>query len=138
VDDSLLVGFLQSLGDLASQRQRLFEWEGAGFQTLRERRALDELHDEGFGVLALLQAEDRGDVRVMQLGQELCLALETRQTLPVFDERRGEHLDRHVTLQLGVGRAVDLPHPALAQRGGDLVGAETNAGAECHSRPCAK
>ena len=36
----------------------------------------------------------------------------------------GQDLDRDVALELGVGRAVDLPHAAFAELVGDLVGAE--------------
>ncbi len=90
-------------------------------QTLRQGRALDKLHDEGLRALALLHAEDRGDVGVVELGKQLRFALEALEALLVFREGCGQDLDRDVPLQLGVGRAVDLTHPALAQLGGDLV-----------------
>ena len=74
-----------------------------------------------------LEAVDRGDVRVVELREELRLALESRQALLVLGERRGQDLDRDLALQPRVGRAVDLAHPALAELGGDLVGAEALA-----------
>ena len=52
------------------------------------------------------------------------LALEPRQVIGVIRQRRGQHLDRHLAIQLGVARAVHLAHPALAEQGDDLVHAE--------------
>ena len=47
----------------------------------------------------VLEAEDRGDVRVVELGEELRFALEARQALLVLGERRRQDLDRHLALQ---------------------------------------
>ena len=72
---------------------------------------------------------------MVELGEELRLALEAREALPVLGEGRGQDLDRDVALELGVGRAVDLAHAALAELGGDLVGAEAGAGARVIASP---
>ncbi len=58
-------------------------------------------------------------------GEDLGFALKPRQTFGVGREQRREDLDRDLTLQLGVGRAIDLPHPALADLRGDFVVAES-------------
>ena len=80
---------------------------GPALQPLGEVLALDELHDEGADAARLLEAVDRGDVRVLELGEELRLALEAREALGVGGERLGQDLDRDLALQLRVGRAVD-------------------------------
>ena len=105
---------------------------GAALQPLGEVLALDELHDEGADAARLLEAVDRGDVRVLELGEELRLALEAGEAVGVGGERLGEDLDRDLALQLRVGRAVDDPHPALAERAGDLVAAEAGSRAQAH------
>src|SRR4029079_7782589 len=77
--------------------------------------------------VGVFEAENRGDVRMMELGEKLRLALETPQPLRVPGEGSGQHLDRHLSLQPRVGGPPNLTHAALAELGGDLVGAETGA-----------
>ena len=55
------------------------------------------------------------------------LALEASQGIGICGERLWQNLDRHVAIELGVPRPVDLPHAARAERRQDLVGAETGA-----------
>ena len=104
--------------------------ERPGVEPLAKRRTLDELHDQCAHAAGIFEAEDRGDVRVVELREELRFALEAREALLVGSERRRQHLDRHLALELRVGRALHLPHPALAQLGGDLVGAQLRADQE--------
>ena len=52
------------------------------------------------------------------------------QTIRVVRQRRQQHLDRDVAIQLRVSRAIDGAHAALAERGEDLEGAEARAGGE--------
>ena len=60
------------------------------------------------------------------------LALEPRQASRVAGERRGQDLDRDLAPEPRVPGAVDLAHPARAERGEDLVGAEVSArGEQC-------
>ncbi len=133
VNDPLLVRRLERLGDLAGDGQGLLERDRPALQSLGEVFALDELHHERADAVRLLEAVDRGDVRVLKLGEELCLALEAGEALGVGGEHLGEDLDGDLALQLRVGRAVDDPHPALAEGAGDLVGAECRA--DLHESP---
>ena len=127
MDDSLLVRRLEGLGDLAGDGEGLVERERPALQPLGEVLALDELHDEGAHAARLLEAVDRGDVGVLQLGEDLRLALEAGEAVGVRGERLRQDLDRDLALELRVGRPVDDAHAALAERGGDLVGAEARA-----------
>ena len=47
-----------------------------------------------------------------QGGEQVSLALKAPQALGVLDDLRGQHLDRHVAVEVGVGRPVHLTHPA--------------------------
>src|SRR5262249_43332129 len=49
------------------------------------------------------------------------LALEAGHALGVLRERLRQNLDRHIASELGIGGAVDGPHPALAELGRDVV-----------------
>src|SRR5690606_27651886 len=88
--------------------------------------------DEGVALAARLHAVDLGDVRVVELGEQLRLALEAREALGIGDEAGGQDFDRDVAFELGIVGAIDLAHPAFAELGGDLVGTEADAGGERH------
>ena len=66
-------------------------------------------------------------------GDGLGLALESGERFGVAGELVGQDLDRDVALQPRVARPVDLAHPARAERGEDLVGAEAGTGRQGHS-----
>ena len=82
---------------------------------------------------ALFEAVDRGDVRMVQRREHFRFALKARQPIVVSGERGGQDLDRDLALQLRVGRAIHLAHPAFADRARDFVDAETGAGSEGQS-----
>ena len=50
----------------------------------------------------------------------------------VLGEALGQHLDRDLAMQARVAGAIDLAHPARAQRSDDLVLSETGTGGEGH------
>ena len=54
----------------------------------------------------------------------LGFALETRDALGIRREGLGKDLDGHLAAEGRVGGAVDLPHPAFADPGGDFVDAK--------------
>ena len=56
------------------------------------------------------------------------LLLEPAQPVGVAGDADGQHLDRDLTAQARVPRAVDLAHPARSQGGEDLVRTEAVAG----------
>ena len=75
----------------------------------------------------------RADVRVVQAGDGLRLALEPLLQIRVGGECLGQHLERHVPVERGIAGAVDLAHSALAYLGGDRIRAECGAEAQGHS-----
>ena len=126
MDDAVLVGLLERLRDLLRDGERFVEWDRAALQPVREVLALDEFHREevdarGVVERGALEAVDVGDVRVIERREQLGLALEARQALGVRRERGRQHLDRHVAVELRVGGAIHLAHPARAERRDDLV-----------------
>lgn len=63
------------------------------------------------------------------------LTLESGQALGVLGEAVGKYLDRHITPQLGVGRAIDLAHSARTEEGGYLVRANLETVFQGHVLP---
>ena len=99
---------------------------------LRERLALDELEDEPAHAARLLEPVDVRDVRMIEGGQHLGLALEARKPVGIRGERLGKNLDRDVAAELRVLRPIDLSHPARAERREDLVRSEAGSGRQGH------
>ena len=72
-----------------------------------------------------------GDVRMVERGEQLRLALEARQALRVLRRTAaGSTLMRDLAAEPRVARAVDLAHAARAERRHDLVGSEPGARGE--------
>jgi hypothetical protein len=124
---------VKGFGDLLRDRQGVVEPNRATRNPLREIVALDQLHDERPDTVGVVEPVDAGDVRMIQRGEGLRFTLEAREPVRVLRERLGQNLDGDVAIQLRVARAVDLAHPAFADRRSDFIGAETGAGGQSQS-----
>ena len=75
---------------------------------------------------------DLGDVGMVEAGENLRLSLEAGQAIRIGSERLWKHLQRDLAVELRVSGLVDLPHPALADEGGDVIVAESGADFNSH------
>jgi hypothetical protein len=75
VDDALGVGLLQPFRDLPGDLQRLADLERPVGQHRRERLAGDEFEDQIAMAVALLEAVDGRDVRMVQRAEDARLGL---------------------------------------------------------------
>ena len=80
----------------------------------------------------LLEAVDRGDVRMVERREQLRLAPEAGEAFGIGSEELGQDLQRDVAAELRVARAIDLAHAAGAEQGGDPVRAEPSTGGQRH------
>ena len=96
---------------------------GPRCEPLGERLALDQLQHERARrrCRALLEAVDRADVRMVERREHPRFALEAREPLGIRREDVRQDLDRDVAPELRVARAIDLAHPARAERRKDSV-----------------
>ena len=110
-----------------------YSWTWNGSEVL----AFDEFHREEVDVLPVverpaLEAVDVGDVRMIEGGEQLGLALKTGEPFAVLRQLGGEHLDGHVAVELRVPCTVHLAHPTGADGRGDLVRPEADARRKAH------
>jgi hypothetical protein len=124
MDDAFLVRRVERLGDLARDREGVGHGEGPAREAIGECRAPDEFEDQRRDAIGLFESVDGADIRVVQRGQEARFARETGTTFGVGGEVRRQNLDRDVSPELAVARAIDLAHAASAERGDDRVRAE--------------
>jgi hypothetical protein len=121
VDDTLVVGGGQGLGERSGDREEPIERQAALGDDAVERLALDELHRQEVDAVGLLDRVDGDDALVVEGGEGLRLSPEAFQPLGARGHLRRQHLERHVAAELGVGGTVHLAHSAGADRGGDAV-----------------
>jgi hypothetical protein len=91
-----------------------------------------ELHHDEVDPVRGLDLVDGDDVGVVERGGRAGLVYEAGAAGRIREPIRGEDLDRHLAPESGVGGAVDLAHPARAERRQDLVRTETMAGGQSH------
>src|SRR5262245_44518531 len=90
-------------------------------QSVFQRVAFDEFEDQSRSAMRLCDFVDRRDVGVVERGQHLCLAVESRQAFPIAHERRREYFDRDVTTELLVVGAIDFAHATGTEKRADFV-----------------
>src|SRR6266545_2148617 len=104
-------------------------------ELVRQRLALDQLQDERSQSVALLDAVDRADVRMIQRREEACLALEAREAIRIGSERCGQDLDGDIAPKLRIARPIHFAHAACPERAHDFVRPELRTGAKHHMNP---
>jgi hypothetical protein len=132
VDDAGLVGRFERLGDLPRDGHRFRERDGTTRHPSRQILTLDQFHDESQRLS--LKAVNLGNVGVVQRGEGPGLAIEAPDPLGVARKRRRQDLDRDVSAELPVARAIDLAHAAAAKRRSDFIGSNAGAGEKRHGR----
>jgi hypothetical protein len=103
-------------------------------KTIGERRPFHQFHHQrrhgGAPVaweMEVLEPVDLRDARMIERSEQPRLAAETHQELGIVARQPGDHLDRHVAMQLGIARPIDLAHPARTERRLDLIRTQTCA-----------
>ena len=134
MNDSLLVGRTEALGDLDGIFHGLAHGERTLCEPVPQRLALEQLRYGVGDSIRGAKVEDGENRRVRKRGDGLGLALKAGESDWVVGQTRGKHLDRHVAGELRVPCAIDLAHSARADRRDDLVGPEPNTRTQCHRR----
>ena len=128
MDDPGVVRGLQRPGNLSRDRQRVVDLNTCGHRCrlaplgdqFGEILPRHQLHDDG----APLDGVYRRDVRMVERGQRRRLALESRESIRISGHGLGQHLDRDVTTELRVARAIHLAHAPFANLAEDAIRSE--------------
>jgi hypothetical protein len=75
---------------------------------------------------------DMRDVWVVERGEDLCLPLESSETLRIVREEIREDFDSYLAIQARVTGTINLPHSAHTNKGENFVRAQPRANAEAH------
>src|SRR5262249_21922535 len=123
MDYPLLVRGVERVTDLARDRQRLLQRDGAGFDPLRQCRPIDQFHHQVVGA----DVVNLADVGVIEGGDGADFALE-----PVAEVLRGE-LDGYVAAHARIVGAVDFAHAAGAEWRQDFVRSQMCSDCKLHT-----
>jgi hypothetical protein len=107
---------LERLGDLLRNRQRIVDPDRSTRDSLRQVLAFDQFHHQSGHVRAALEPENLRDVGMIQRRQDFRLALKAGEAVRIGGDRRGQHLQGDLALQVGIGGPIHLSHPALAEQ----------------------
>src|SRR6185369_11098601 len=77
---------------------------------------------------------ERDDVRMVERGDGLGLALEPCEPIRVLHDVGGQDLDRYIAPKPRVFGAIDLAHASSAEGAENLVRSKTSAGGQAHRR----
>ena len=119
-------------GDLPRDRQGLVRRKRALGDSVGKGRALDELHHERLHASGIFEPVESRDVRMIERGEDFSLALETGEPVWICRHPGRQDLDRDLTLQPRVGRAIHLAHSALAERRDDAVRSQAGSLGQGH------
>ncbi len=129
MDDAVAVRLVERIGDLAREIDRLSARQRSLLESVRQRLALEVLHDEVRDACRFPNVIERADVRVIERRDALRFALEPCTKLGIGRERGRQHFHGDGALEARVTRLIDLAHAAGADGADDLVGSKARSGA---------
>ena len=119
--DTLFVCILQCVADLGNDCEGFFGFQVAAAQNVTQVDAVHILHDEvivpRLGPPRVIHGDD---VRVIQPGKGLCLALESFCKGRVLLQFGVQNLEGDVAVEMALPGSEDESHPALADQFADL------------------
>jgi hypothetical protein len=119
--DALAMRFVQRVGDFHAELQHLLERQRPFLQTRRECFAFQVLHDEVLGPILRAHIMQRTNVGMIQRGDRTGFAFETLPRFGRIGQMLRQYLNRHGAVEPRIPRAINLSHPARAQRRTNLV-----------------
>ena len=114
--DALPVRLVQRVRDLDSDLQRLIQRQRHVLQPLRQRDALQVFHHQEVDPVLGPDVVERANVRMVQAGDGLRLALEPLLQIGVGRDMLGQHLDGDGAVEARVVGRVDDAHAACVRR----------------------
>ena len=114
MDDALRVCGVEGVGDLDAQIEHRFDLQWLASDPVPERLPLQQFHGDEGSPIGLVDFVDRADVRVVQRGCSLGLALEAAESLCVVGEFVGKELQGDEATKLQVLGFVDHTHSPAA------------------------
>ena len=117
--DAAFMGSIERIGNLDSDMPRFLEGKRALREPRLERRAFDDLHDDDLSRADAFEAVNARDVRMIERGEHLRFAGESRDAIRVVEKAVRQDLERNIATELCIASAIHRSHPAFAEFRGD-------------------
>ncbi len=121
MDDAPGVRKAEGIGNLPDPELTFLETHSRARHTPVEGIAINKLHGGEDVSFRLAVGQDRDDVGMLELADELGLAAEALDKTAVSADRWGEDLDRHLGARALIHRAVHGCHASLPNRGLNVI-----------------
>src|SRR5712692_4247988 len=115
VNDALRMGGVQSVGDLDAPIEHEFGGQRLAGDTVVQRCAFEEFHDEEGLAVAFANVVNGADVRMIQRGSRAGFALQTLERARIAGQFRRQEFEGYVTAEPGIFGLVDNTHPTFSQ-----------------------
>jgi hypothetical protein len=115
MDNAFGVSRIEGIGDFGAQLQHRSYFQGLAGDAVPESLAFQHFHGDECASVRFIDFVDGADVRMIQRGCGLGLALETAEGLGIVGEIVGKKLQGHVAAELEVFCFIDDTHPAATQ-----------------------
>ena len=122
----------EGVGDLLGDGEGFVDGDGPLRDALSQRRPFDQFQHQRTNTLRLFQAVDAGDVGMVQRGEDSGFTLKPGQAFRIIGEEVRQDFEGDIAPELRVPGPIHLAHAALADLGGDFVGAEARAWCQGH------
>ena len=132
MSDAAVVGGGEAAQDSECEFHRFAQRQRSAVDPLAQGAAGEELGHDERRAAGRPDVVHRDDVGMIQGGRRPRFLLEPRDAVGIVGHRRGQNLDGDVAMQSGIDRAVDLAHPAFAERAANLVGPEPGSWRQRH------
>ena len=116
MDDPLLMRCLQRVRNLFRQAQRLIDRNRTTRNEIRKRFTLHEFQNQTARLSQYFEIVDRGNVRVIEGGQNFRFAPEPGDAIRIFGKRVWQDFDGDITLELGISGKIHLTHAARPEQ----------------------
>ena len=124
VDDARAMRGDERVSDGDRVLKGLFHRHRPTGQPVRQRLPFEQLHDQEVDPVGLAQVVKHANVRMVQRGNGLRLALESFSPRGVFSQVMWKYLNRNRPVQTGVYGAVHFAHATCRKRSLESIGAE--------------
>src|SRR5262245_46836780 len=98
MDGATLMGRRDGFDKLARDRQRFVQRKRTLRDAVRHRRTLHELEHQRMRASTFFESVNRSDVRMIERGEQLRFALESRETIGIGGEGVRKDLERDVAI----------------------------------------
>ena len=132
VDDAFLVRRGQAVGNGGSDLHRLAPRQRSAFEPRAECLSVEQFHDRVDPLVGATNIVNGQDVGMRERRNRPSLTLEALARVGTCRRPVAHYLDRDIALEPRVVGSIHLAHPARADRGHNLIGAEAGARGQRH------